>query len=134
MARNSHNTNLFETLNANDQVAIAGYLSGFIGNQGRYTVTEKNKTRIRFNRISDNHERVFSVRTGYERDNGGKYSIANSFVETLEKYEKRLASQELRNHLNSAWSELEQAVSRKDVSLAKELLSKVEDMDNRWRS
>ena len=121
MLRNSRNVNFFETLNVGDEVAIAGYLGGTIGHQGRYQVLEKNKVRISFKRVVDGYLRVFSTQTGREKDYTGTYSISNSFVESIADYEKRQRNQEKRNQYRTLWENLELAVKNKHLDTIKEL-------------
>lgn len=129
MLRNSRNVNFFETLNVGDMVAIAGYLGGTISHQGRYKVLEKNKVRISFKRV-DGYLRVFSTQTGREKDYTGKYSISNSFVESIEDHNKRQQNQEKRNHYRTLWENLELAVKNKKMDEIKQLISKIEEMGN----
>lgn len=123
--RNSRNVNFFSTLNVGDQVAIAGYLGGTIGHQGLYKVAEKNKVRISFER-GDGLTRIFSTQTGNEKDYTGKYTRANSFVESIADYEKRQQSQEKKDQYRTLWENLELAAKNRNIAAIKELIIKIE--------
>jgi len=80
--------------------------------QGTYVVSKVNKVRVELMRESDGYVRIFSVRTGVEKDNTRYHSAC---IETIEQTTLREERRVIEKARHAAWTSLAEAVDYKDI-------------------
>lgn len=114
----------YAALKVGDTVAVAKHGSWSICNQGIYVVTRVNKVKVTVQRVSDNHERVFSVRKRCEL---GKFADAyhNAFLETVEEQTARVELQRREVEIRNMWRAAEGAAAQRNLTQLKDLVTKL---------
>jgi ribosomal protein L9 len=78
--------------------------------------------RVDLVRVSDGYARSFSVKTNKEL---GRSGYCDTFVETAQDQELRIAKEAHATHINSLWSTLAQAANGKDFTTASATLAQL---------
>lgn len=97
---------------------------GSVHSQGEYEVTKVNKMVVELTRKSDGYKRVWSAKTGVEKDSySTQYRTAD--IVSVEFLHRHLAEEAKRKELNQKWSALEGAAAKQDLAAAEALLAEL---------
>lgn len=100
---------------------------GSVSLQGLYKVTKCNGNEVRITRESDGYIRTFSNRNGCEKHSYGTDSRYHSAdIIDVDKYEKMVAQKAREQAINGLWTDIQQAVTRKNFSALKTLVAELE--------
>lgn len=118
----------YRTLKVGDQVTISCVRSWNIAYQGIYNVVKADKVKIVLRREGDGYERVFSVKTGYEKSYDGKYIEKHTRIEPVENMIAHNKKMDKERAINSIWSKIQNAANRKRYNELKEVFAELQEV------
>lgn len=117
------------SLKVGDEVHMARAGSWDVMSIGFFTVIKADKLKVIFQRVNNDHQIRFSVKTGDRwNDFQNKYEYSDIWVESVEAGKDRISKRNAKAELNNAWKELEKAVESKNIEQIKEKLMEVEKL------
>jgi hypothetical protein len=93
--------------------------------QGYYVVQKANKMVVELRRKSDGYVRSWSVRTGIEKTSYSSNRYNTASIVSAEKLKAVLLHNQKQTEKHAVWSQMDQAVSNRNIALIKELTEKI---------
>lgn len=117
------------SLKVGDEVHIARTGTWEAMSIGFFTVIKADKLKVILQRVNNDYQMRFSVKTGdCWNDREGKYEYSSCWVESAEVGKDRISKRNAKAELNNAWRELEKAVESKNIEQIKAKLAEVEKL------